>query len=196
MHSTNPLSAAADLANFGFPAEAFECPSCGQMLAPSCRVCVACKLPIDPARIQRKTEEFSAASALETRREPLPVRFSWVMLLGVLGASLLVAMAAKMLLGPSNATWVMRVMPFVCAGWAYWDARQKRVRHPLRWALGTLLLWIVFFPWYLERRRNLVAPCPFVESESAPFIRVMLMVVFISFLISIIAFQMGWRLPT
>lgn len=35
----------------GFPDEAFPCPYCGQMLAPSCRVCVACKRPIDPAHI-------------------------------------------------------------------------------------------------------------------------------------------------
>ena len=28
-----------------FPTEPFPCPSCGQLLAPSCRVCVACKEP-------------------------------------------------------------------------------------------------------------------------------------------------------
>src|SRR3989442_10582200 len=35
------------------PEEPFPCPACGQMLAPSVRVCVACKHPIDPREIRR-----------------------------------------------------------------------------------------------------------------------------------------------
>ena len=192
--STNPISAAGELA--GFPDEAFECPYCGQMLAPSCRVCVSCKLPIDPARIQRKREEAEAAAAAIEAKPELPrVRFNWSILLAVLGVFLFIAIVTSLLVGPADAPTAMQVMLFVCAGWVYWDARQKLVRHPLRWALGTLLVWIVFFPWYLERRRKLSAPCPFIESESSPFIRVILLLLFISFLIMIIALQMGWQPP-
>ena len=36
-----------------FPSEPFPCPACGQMLGPSCRVCVACKQPLNPAEIKR-----------------------------------------------------------------------------------------------------------------------------------------------
>ena len=41
----------APAAEPAFPTEPFACPYCGQMLGPGCRVCVACKAPIDPARI-------------------------------------------------------------------------------------------------------------------------------------------------
>src|SRR5437588_5305951 len=75
-----------------FPDEAFPCPACGQMLAPSCRVCVACKQPIDPAQIKS-----ASARALELRpfdAQPTAgpgagpgagnVRFPWVLFLVLL----------------------------------------------------------------------------------------------------------------
>ena len=112
--STNPISAAGELA--GFPDEAFECPYCGQMLAPSCRVCVSCKLPIDPARIQRKREEAEAA-AIEAKPELPRVRFNWSILLAVLGVFLFIAIVTSLLVGPADAPTAMQVMLFVCAGW-------------------------------------------------------------------------------
>ena len=58
-----------------FPAEPFPCPACGQLLAPSCRVCVACKHAIDPAEI-RKPRVLPVVGE-PARRQPEPVRFPW-----------------------------------------------------------------------------------------------------------------------
>lgn len=186
MESSNPISAAGALANSAFPDEAFECPYCGQLLAPSCRVCVSCKLPIDPARIRLKAEASKAELLSEAKPEPAPVRFSWPIFFAVLGASWLAAVIALEFLGLVGAQLTMSGVQILSAVWVFWDARQKLVRKPLRWAVGSLLLWLIFFPWYLARRQKLEAPCPFVESESAPFTRVMILAIFIFFLVGII----------
>jgi hypothetical protein len=186
MEPTNPLGAAGTLPESAFPDEVFECPYCGQLLAPSCRVCVSCKLPIDPARIQRKAEAVAAAAAVEAKPEPPPVRFSWPIFFAVAGVSWLAAVIALGFLGLVGAQLLMSGAQIFSAVWVFWDARQKMVRKPLRWAVGSLLLWLIFFPWYLARRKKLDAPCPFVESESGPFTRVMILAVFIFFLVGII----------
>jgi len=39
--------------------------------------------------------------------------------------------------------------------WVYFDARTLAYKqNPWLWAAGSLLLWIVFFPWYLATRRQ------------------------------------------
>ena len=48
-----------------FPSEPFQCPACGQLLAPACRVCVACKRTIDPAEIARPREGASPAGTAQ-----------------------------------------------------------------------------------------------------------------------------------
>lgn len=186
MESSNPLSAAGALANAAFPEEAFECPHCGQLLAPSCRVCVSCKLPIDPARIQRRAEEVAAAAAVEARPEAPPVRFSWRYFFAVLVGTWAVAVLALGFLGAEKAQLAMSGVQLITSVWVFWDARQKLIARRLRWAVGTLILWIVIFPWYLARRQKLEAPCPFVESDSGPFTRVLLLAIFIIFLAGII----------
>lgn len=46
----------------------------------------------------------------------------------------------------------------VCAAWVWTDARKRDwtgdgfANAPWKWALGTLLLWIIAFPMYLMRR--------------------------------------------
>src|SRR5208282_1890306 len=59
-----------------FPSEPFQCPACGQLLAPACRVCVACKHIINPAEIGRPHEVVSpAAPAPGSEPRPEPVRY-------------------------------------------------------------------------------------------------------------------------
>src|SRR5208282_1078058 len=75
-----------------FPTEPFTCPACGQLLSPSCRVCVACHHAIDPAEI-RKPGALSAVE-IPPPQQLEPVRFSWrtfliVLAISVAGESLL-----------------------------------------------------------------------------------------------------------
>lgn len=72
---------------------------------------------------------------------------------------------------------------FACAVWVYVDARKherdlgQRVGNngALGWAAGTVLLWIVFFPWYLFARStvsgqvsNDVSPVPYPYQQRSP----------------------------
>jgi hypothetical protein len=45
---------------------------------------------------------------------------------------------------------------------------------------------VVFFPWYLARRKNPRAVCPFVEAEAGPVARVVLFALAVFFLLSIL----------
>jgi hypothetical protein len=182
-----------DLAvNERFPEEAFECPHCGQLLAPTCRVCVSCKLPIDPARVQRQqAAKLEAAEAPVAPPEPPPVRFSWRMFFAVLAVTWLASALVVALAGLMVGQLLMSGVQLGTALWVFFDARQKLIRKPLRWAVGSLILWIIIFPWYLVRRRELDASCPFVEAESGPFTKAMLLVIFIFFMIALIVALMG-----
>jgi hypothetical protein len=75
---------------------------------------------------------------------------------------------------------------FICSVWVFYDAREKRVPRALRWGLGTMLLWIVVFPWYLARRKAPEAPCPFVEAEIRPFTRALLLALLVLLLASVV----------
>lgn len=165
--------------------EPFECPYCGQMLGSSCRVCVACKLPIDPARI--RGIELADVSFKPWAPEPLllPVRFSWPMFFTVLAVSWLTSLVALLFLDLVKSQLAVSGLQLLSAVWVFVDAHQRNIPKPLRWGVGSLILWIVIFPWYLVRRRSPRAPCPFVEAESGPFARVMLLVVLIFFLAAI-----------
>ena len=50
-----------------------------------------------------------------------------------------------------------------CAVWVAYDA-SKRPGLGMEWALGVLLLWIIFFPWYLIERRKY----PVAVAQQAP----------------------------
>lgn len=166
--------------------EPFECPHCGQLLASSCRVCVACKLPIDPARI--RGPELADVSFEPRAPEPVlpPVRFSWPMFFTVLVVSWLTTLVALRFVGLVKGQLAVSGLQLLSAVWVFLDARQREIPKPLRWGVGSLILWIVIFPWYLVRRRSPQAPCPFVEAEAGPFTRVMLLVIFIFFLAAVI----------
>ncbi len=179
------------LANAELPTEPFACPACGQMLAPSCRVCVACNQPIDLTRLRKPR---SLVAPFDFRRNvpaTTPVRFSWGIFLLVLGFWCIAAIAAQRLLGPIRGRWVMGGTVILSSVWVFYDAQQQGVARPLRWGLGSLLLWIIFFPLYLARRRTPEAPCPFVEGNSRRFTLVLLLIFIISVLVSAVFFVLN-----
>lgn len=166
--------------------EPFACPACGQMLAPTCRVCVACKQPVDPALIQKpQTSVAEPELAQEAPPQVEPARFSWMIFLSVLAAWLLAAGVTQQLLGPEIGQWVLGGVVILCSAWVFYDAQRKGVARPLRWGLGVLLLWILVFPWYLARRRTPQAPCPFIEGEAGPLARALLFALMVFFLLGI-----------
>lgn len=56
-----------------------------------------------------------------------------------------------------------------CAIWILYDAYARQVPHRLRWSLGSLLIWIFVFPWYLSRRRTPKVHCLIMEAEGRAF---------------------------
>ena len=165
--------AAPSLPNNAFPSEPFPCPACGQMLAAACRVCVACRRPINPAEIGKpelRTELPRSDAPLEGAES---VRFPWKIFWLVLSVSWLAAVIALLFFGPDKTDKVRLLfspVPVISAVWVVIDGSRRRVAMPLRWGLGTLMLWFVFFPWYLARRGTPQARCPFVEGARMPIL--------------------------
>jgi hypothetical protein len=157
-----------------FPAEPFPCPACGQLLAPSCRVCVACKHAIDAAEI-RKPSVLPVVGE-PTRREPEPVRFSWRIFLIVFAIWVVGASLVQRYMEPLKGQLVLGSVQILCSFWVFYDALEKRLPRPLRWGFGTLLLWPIIFPWYLARRKAPRQPCPFVEARVAPMTLAVLLI--------------------
>jgi len=171
----------------GFPSEPFPCPACGQMLGPLCRVCVACKQPINPADIKRPEPPAGATFQPRTPTvQPSSSRFSWPIFLIVLLFWLLLAGAAEMFLGPARSQLLLGSVVILTSAWVFYDAHNKLVPKPLRWGLGSLFLWIVVFPWYLARRRDPVVPCRFVEAEASSLTRLLLATLLILVLLGIV----------
>jgi hypothetical protein len=150
-----------------FPTEAFPCPSCGQMLAPTCRVCVSCKRPIDPAAIRRP---MLPQPVVEDSAPPLlPVRFPWPIFVVFFCGLMLGAVLSEALIGLPKTELAASAFQLLAAIWVSFDALAKRVPKPLRWGLATLFpTWLIILPWYIARRRQPKAPCPFVEAEAKP----------------------------
>lgn len=180
----------APKASAGFPEEAFPCPYCGQMLAASCRVCVACKKPIDPHHIFRPQAlpvEPHTLSEPEPAHAPVqPARFSWGIFFAVLGAWFLVALVSQKSLGYEKGQFVLAGIVLLSSLWTFRDAQQKGIPKPFRWGFGCLLLWVIVFPWYLSRRRTPSAPCPFVEAEAGPGVRALLVLFVVLFLLAVV----------
>ena len=173
-------------ANSAFPDEPFPCPACGQMLAPTCRVCVACKRPVDPTQIARP-ESVAAGTepeAIQPQIERVP--FPWLILLFVLVIWFFTASVVLRFLSPVNSQIAMISLVVLSSIWVFYDARERRVPKPLRWGVGCLLLWIVFFPWYMARRRTPEAACPFIEAERGPLVRALLIALLVFFLVSVL----------
>jgi len=165
--------------------EPFPCPACGQLLGASCRVCVACKQPIDPAQIVRSPSVVAAATPAILQAVER-ARFSWLIFSVVLMLWILAATGVHKLLGPARAQRALLGVVLFSSVWVFHDARRKGVPKPARWALGSLLLWIVFFPWYLSRRRTPQAACPVIETEATPLVRALLVVLMVLLLLGIV----------
>lgn len=169
-----------------FPDEPFACPNCGQMLAAACRVCPSCKQAVDPGEIVRPDVPIVIAEQVI----PLPVtqyaRFSWSIFFATLGVWLVVGLTAEGLLGPERSNFVLGGLVALSSVWVYRDAREKNIPKPFRWSLGSILLWIIVFPWYLARRRTPKAACPFIEGEGGRVARTLLFILLIFFVISIL----------
>jgi hypothetical protein len=169
-----------------FPTEPFACPYCGQMLGPGCRVCVACKSPIDPTRINAPLALVQQPAVEPAPAPPERVRFPWGLFLILLLARFVVAATLNGMLGLTRTFLILGGFEILCGGWVFYDAVRRRVPKPWRWGLGSALLWVVFFPWYLARRKNPRAVCRFVEAEAGPVARVLLLALMIFFLLSIL----------
>lgn len=176
----------APAAEPAFPTEPFACPYCGQMLGPGCRVCVACKAPIDPARINVPPPLVESVAVEQAPTPPERIHFPWTLFLILLLARFLVAATLNGVLGLTRTFLILGGFEILCGAWVFYDAVRRHVPKPLRWGLGTALLWVVFFPWYLARRKNPRAVCPFVEAEAGPVARVVLFALMIFFLLSIL----------
>ena len=187
--SPNPQAETADspASVAEFPSEPFQCPACGQLLAPACRVCVACKHPINPAEIGRPQEAaLPAAPATGTGPRPETVRYPWLIFFAVLGSGLILGQIFLAIWGEQKGPLVIQSVPILVGLWVFFDALRQRVPRPLRWAVGSMLLLIIIFPWYLARRSKPQSPVPFVEAEVGPVTRFLLIALFIFFLASLI----------
>jgi hypothetical protein len=174
-----------------FPDEPFPCPHCGQLLAPSVRVCVVCKQPIEPHQIVRPEPPPAVAVTLP-EAPPMPeprtatggARFSWPIFFRVLAIWFAVTILSVQFLKYATAQRVLEGLILASAIWVFYDAQRKGLPRPFRWAIGSLLIWIVVFPWYLSRRQTPLAPCRFIEAEASPAARVFLFVLALFFLIA------------
>lgn len=169
------------------PTEPFPCPACGQMLAASCRVCVACRHAIDPAEIARPpVAAVLAAPARVEEAKPGPVRFPWPLFFVVLGISFFLAQIFLELWGAQKAQLAMAGVQTLAGIWVFFDALWQRIPRPLRWGVGSMLLPVIVFPWYLARRRLPQSPCPFVEADVRPLTRFLLFALIVFVLLSVI----------
>jgi hypothetical protein len=178
-----------------FPNEPFQCPACGQLLAPACRVCVACKHFIDPAEIRTSAVVLPAAHAASTEPKVPSVRFSWPIFFAVFGvACIIVFIFQKLWKDQHQVLLAMAGVEALAGFWVYFDARRLGVPRPLRWSMGTLFLPFVIFPWYLTRRRTPELPVPFMEA--VPVTRLLLIAFLFFLLVNLIAYLVQGPPPT
>jgi len=157
------------------------------MLGAAVRVCVACKAIIDESKIPKpapvRAQLSSQPALVAVERAPFP----WQLFVWVLASWFLAATVAQKLLGRAKAQLLLAGVVFFSSAWVFFDAKQNAVPKPVRWSLGSLLLWIIVFPWYLARRKRPQATCPFVEAEAGPVTRALLFVLLLIIFLGIIA---------
>ncbi len=169
--------------------EPFPCPHCGQMLAPSCRSCVACHQPIDITQIRRPEP---GASALPQPGATVPTtqtrHFSWPIFFVVFAAAFAIISIGVRFVGVETSQLMFIGITFACAGWVFMDAHAKGLPRPWRWSIMTLFFWIIFFPWYLGRRRKPRDPCLVIESPHSILFRVLFWFVLVSLFFLFLSF--------
>jgi len=179
-----------------FPSEPFPCPACGQLLAPTCRVCVACRHIINPAEIARPEEKvFLAAPAPPQEPKPQPVRYPWTIFFAVLGVTILITMILAGLMEQQKAQMVMWGADVLAGIWVFFDAVRKGIPRPMRWGVGTILLTAFILPWYLARRNKRQSPVPFVEAEVGRVTRFLAFALIVFFLFSAILYVVKGPAP-
>jgi hypothetical protein len=114
------------------------------------------------------------------------VRYPWRLFFVVLGSSFFLALLCEGLWGEQKAQLAMGGAQTLAGVWVFFDALRQRLQRPARWALGTMLLPVVIFPWYLARRSKPQATVPFVEAEVGPVTRFLLFALLVFFLASLI----------
>jgi hypothetical protein len=148
---------------------------------------VACKHPINPAEIARPHEAaLPAAPAPSAGPRPETVPYPWLIFFAVLGIGLILGQIFLALWGEQKGPLAIQAVPVLVGLWVFFDALRQRVPRPLRWAVGSMLLLIIIFPWYLARRSKPQSAVPFVEAEVGPVTRFLLIALFIFFLASLI----------
>jgi len=154
------------------------------MLGPGSRVCAVCKAPIDPRNVGRPVPAVEpdtiAAAPIHLER----VRFPWGLFGILLLARLGVAAYLNQHQGLSRTFLILGAFEIICGAWVCFDATQRGIPKAFRWGLGSALLWILVFPWYLSRRRKPQAACPFIEAEVGPVTRVVFFALIVFFLIT------------
>jgi len=170
--------------------EPFACPHCGQMLGRSCRVCVACQQEVEPPEMGAPQPALPSAGPVEATATAVPlerVRFPWTIFFLVLAVSMVGVSLVQLLMTPLKGQMLVAGVQVLTAVWVFYDAQTKGVPKAMRWGLGTLLLWLFIFPWYLERRSKPAARCPFVEGPAGPLTRALLVLLLL--VLFILAFK-------
>lgn len=152
------------------------------MLAASCRVCVACRQPIDLAKISSPRAASSVEPVAVPSRDRVP--FPWAIFFVVFLITQVLFSVAFHYWGLMKTEVLIGLIEVVTSGWVFYDAPRRHVPKPLRWGLGSLFLWAIFFPWYLARRRLPQATCPWVEE--GPMVRLVVLVLLVAFLFAAI----------
>jgi len=178
------------------PTEPFPCPACGQMLGASCRVCVACRHAIDPAEIAKPQDVATTATPAQAEAaKPAPVRFPWRIFFAVLVISVLLAQVFIELWGLEKAQLAMGGVQTLAGIWVSFDALSRRIPCPWRWGVGSMLLPVIIFPWYLARRRVPASACPFVERQVGPITRFVFLALAIFLLLGAIVYLLHGPAP-
>jgi hypothetical protein len=160
------------------------CPSCGQMLAATCRICVSCKQAIDPDALHLSQPRPLAVGIPGAEPAAPLARFSWPIFFLTLAVSWVVCALAAIFLGAVAAQLLFAGVTIGSSLWVVWDAQTNRFLKPWRWGAACLLLWIAFFPWYVSRRRMPEARCPFVEGERSVLPRVLVALLLLQLLLA------------
>ena len=124
------------------------------------------------------------------RTVALSVPFPWGLFLVALGLTWFAGVAAMRFVGLQQAQIVFALAQLFSSVWVFYDAREKRIPRPWRWAVSTLFVWLVIFPWYLARRRYRDAACPFMEAEVSSFFRALVVLLLV---LLVLAFVLAYK---